>query len=178
MKNDEITFAEESGLIEKVVRINRVAKVVKGGKHISFSVLVVVGDGSGNVGMAIGKAAEVADAIRKGVELAKKSMIKVPLDGTTIPHPVFAKYSASKVILRPAAPGTGVIAGGAVRAVMEAAGIKDVLSKCLGSKNPINVVRATLKALMDAEEINQAAYRRMVSPERIKPKRVPRGATT
>lgn len=170
-KNDEFSVTEELGLIEKVVRINRVAKVVKGGKHIRFSALVVVGDGNGNVGVAIGKAAEVSDAIRKGVESAKKAMVKIPREGTSIPHPVFAKYSATKVLLRPAAPGTGVIAGGAVRAVMEAAGIKDVLSKCFGSKNPINVVRATLKALADAEEFEEAAKRRTVSPDRIRQKR-------
>lgn len=175
-RNEETGITpEEFGLIEKVVRINRVAKVVKGGKHIRFSVLVVVGDGDGNVGMAIGKSAEVSDAIRKGVEAAKKAMVKIPRKGTTIPHEVFAKYSSTKVLLKPAAPGTGVIAGSAVRAVMEAAGVKDVLSKCFGSKNPINVVRATFKALADAETIEEAAERRMVSPDRLKPSRARTG---
>jgi small subunit ribosomal protein S5 len=128
----------------------------------------VVGDGNGNVGVGLGKAAEVSDAIRKGVDAAKKAMITIPRAGNTIPHEVFAKYSASKVILRPASPGTGVIAGGAVRAIMEAAGIKDVLSKCIGSKNPINVIQATLKALKDSETLEQAGQRRMVDIERLK----------
>jgi small subunit ribosomal protein S5 len=143
-------------LEEKVVQINRVAKVVQGGRRFSFSAVVVVGDGNGNVGAGIGKAGEVPEAIRKGVEDAKKHLIKVPLVGATIPHEVHRHFGASKVMLKPASAGTGVIAGGSVRSVVEAAGIRDLLSKASGSTNPINVVQATiecLKALRSADEI-------------------------
>ena len=135
------------GLVERVVKIRRVSKVVKGGRNLTFNAMVVVGDGNGNVGAALGKAGAVPDAVRKGTTYAKKAMKHVTLNGPTIPHPVTTKFSGAKVLLKPAAPGTGVIAGGGVRAVMEAVGVKDVLSKTFGSPNSINIVKATLEAL-------------------------------
>jgi small subunit ribosomal protein S5 len=135
------------GLEERVINVNRCAKVVKGGRRFSFSALIVVGDRNGNVGYALGKANEVADAIRKGTELAKRNMFRVTMKDRTIPHEVESKFSGAKVFMRPASPGTGVIAGGGMRAVLELAGVRDVLAKSMGSTNPLNVIRATVKAL-------------------------------
>lgn len=152
--------AEASEYEERIVQINRVSKVVKGGRRFAFGSIVVVGDGKGKVGVGLGKAGEVPDSIRKGVEQAKKQMIEVPLDGSTIPHEVTESFGASTVLLKPAAPGTGVIAGGAVRAVLEAAGVHDVLSKTHGSSNPVNVTRATMKALQSLQSAQDVAFRR------------------
>jgi small subunit ribosomal protein S5 len=150
-------------LEERVVQINRVAKVVKGGRRFGFSAVVVVGDGQGHVGAGLGKAGEVPEAIRKGVEDAKKHLIRIPTVGTTIPHEVHAEYAAAKVMLRPASQGTGVIAGGAVRAVVEAAGVRDILTKVHGSTNAVNVVRATLEALRDLKSAAALSARRGVA---------------
>jgi small subunit ribosomal protein S5 len=152
--------ASELDLSEKLVSLNRVTKVVKGGKRLRFRALVVVGDGNGHVGIGLGKAKEVPEAIRKAGVIARKGLYKVTMSGTTIPHEVLAKSGAAKVLLKPASPGTGVIAGSSVRSVLEAAGIKDVLSKSIGSSNPVNVVRATVLALASLEKPEEAVARR------------------
>ncbi|WP_454293767.1 30S ribosomal protein S5 [Salana multivorans] len=161
--------AERSQFVERVVTINRVAKVVKGGRRFSFTALVVVGDGDGTVGVGYGKAKEVPAAIAKGVEEAKKNFFRVPRIGSTIPHPVQGEAAAGVVFLRPASPGTGVIAGGPVRAVLDCAGIHDVLSKSLGSSNAINIVHATVAALKELEEPEAVAARRGLPVEDVVP---------
>ena len=159
--------AAQSEFVEKVVSLNRVSKTVKGGRVMKFSALCVIGDGNGRVGYGLGKANEVSEAIRKGLEDAKKNIVKITLQGTTIPHEVTGVYGAGKVLMKPAAPGTGVIAGGAVRAVMEAAGIKDVRAKSLRSNNPNNVVSATMAGLLSLRNAEQVAAVRGKTAEEI-----------
>jgi small subunit ribosomal protein S5 len=160
--------SDDSGLTEKVVHVNRVAKVVKGGRRFSFSAMVVVGDGQGKVGYGLGKALEVPEAIRKGTERAKKSLMPVDLAGTTVPHQAIGVSGSGKVLLKPAAKGTGVIAGGSVRAVVEAAGVKDLLTKVIGSNNPHNVVRAAMDALRQMKLSKTVARERGIPPERLR----------
>ncbi len=159
--------AGELDLKDRLVYINRVAKVVKGGRRFSFSAIIVVGDGNGHVGIGLGKANEVQDAISKGIDDAKKNVVTVRVFNGTIPHPITAKYRASKVLLKPASPGTGLIAGGGVRAVLESAGVKDVLTKSIGSSNPHNVVKATMKALTSLTDARLMAEKRGISVQEL-----------
>lgn len=158
---------EETGLIDKVVKINRVAKVVKGGRNFSFSALVVVGDGEGSVGYGLGKATEVPEAIKKGLEKAKRNMVKVSLLNGTVPFEVIGKAGAGQVLLKPASPGTGLIAGSGIRAVLEAVGVTDILTKCIGSNNSQNIVRATMAGLLSLETKEKVAKRRGLRVEDI-----------
>jgi len=157
----------ENEFVEKIIAVNRVSKTVKGGRHFGFSVLVCVGDQKGRVGIALGKAKAVPDAVRKGLEHAKKHLVNVPLNKGTLTHPYIGKFGASSVIMKPAAPGTGVIAGGAVRAIAEALGVKDMLSKRVGSNNPVNVAKAALEALKAMRSVPDVAKMRGITPTQV-----------
>ena len=163
-----INAAELGELQEQLVVLNRVSKTVKGGRIARFAAIMVVGDGNGHVGFGLGKAAEVPDAIRKGIDDAKKNLIKVSLSGTTIPHEVIGEYGAGKVLLKPAAPGTGIIAGGTVRTILALAGIKNIRAKCLRSNNPINVVKATLAGLSELRTVEEVARTRDITADDVK----------
>ncbi len=162
-----ITSKEAAALIDQLVHLNRTAKVVKGGRRFGFAALVVVGDQKGVVGFGLGKAKEANDAIQKGIEAAKKNLYRINLRGTTVPHTVTAKFEATRVILKPAAPGTGLVAGGAMRAVLNVLGVKDVLAKIIGSSNPHNVVRATMAALMQLENAGAVSQRRNIPLQKV-----------
>ncbi len=162
-----VTSKEVSTLVDQLVHLNRTAKVVKGGRRFGFAALIVVGDQKGVVGFGLGKAKEANDAIQKGIDAAKKNLYRIPLRGTTIPHTVAVKYESTRLVLRPAAPGTGLVAGGAVRAVLGALGVKDVLAKVIGSSNPHNVVRATMKALFQLEDAAMVAQRRQIPLQKV-----------